>query len=192
MNLNILEYAGKKVVSGFVELIGEPGKSGNATQVTAVITNKAYIGGRMQDAKLSIVFVDNAKFAMASFIMHTHIGQRITCLVAEHENEVYAIKATTDTSFIWELTDGKNVRNVIYGDVRLDRMDEKQRYAKVVTTIDGVEYSTTFWNNETLPLGERIRKVFEKVSSKQTFLVCGENKPYNGKPSMRGFWFICD
>ena len=192
MNLNILDFAGKKVVSGFVESIGEPGRKGDAILVPAVIKNKAYIDGRMQDTKLNIVFVNNAKLAMASFIKGQHVGQRITVLIIKHEGMAYAMKATADTSFIWQLSDGQNVRNVIYGDVHLDRMDEKQRYAKVITNIDGVEYATTFWNNETSPMGERIRKVFEKVASKQTFLVCGENKPFNGKPSMRGFWFICD
>lgn len=191
MNLRILEFAGKQVLSGYVKAVSSPYPAGNSIQVIARIENKAYESGKMTDTSVDIVFVDNAKYKLATWIQ-SRVGSRICILTMLHNDRLYALKVSDEKSLVWTLSDGENERNVIYGSVRLEQMDEMERYARVVTTVNGLDYLTTFWNNAGSPLGERIKQVFGNINARQTFIVAGEKRLFRGKPSMRGFWFICD
>ncbi len=191
MNLKIIDYAGAQVLHGSVCSLSDDVPVGNSIQVTATIKNKAYINGMMQDAVINVIFVDNGTYTLASWIK-TMKDATISVLAKEHDGKLYAVRATEKKSFIWKLSDGKYERNVIYSSVSLDRVDEQERFASVVANVGGIEYQTTFWNNDKQPLGERAKKVFGKIAARQTFLVTGEAKLFQGKPSMRGMWFICD
>ena len=191
MNLRILEFAGKQVLNGYVRAISPPVSTKTSVRVVARIENMAFINGKMTESAVNIVFVDNSRYQLATWI-RSRIDERISILAMPHEGILYALKVSDENAFMWSLSDGTNERNVLYGAVRLEQMDELERFARVVTDINGINYQTTFWNNSGSPLGDRIKKVFGNIKTRQTFIVAGEKRYFRGQPSLRGFWFICD
>ncbi len=194
MNLNILEFGGQKVITGFLEKTRLLESAQGTKRVLATIRNRAYIDGAMRDSSYDVVFVDKGeKWKYASWILGIQQKERISAIIAEHDGVYYAMKATDKSEFVWEVkNDDGDTKTVIYGPVSLKQIDAKKRFVKVVTRIGEKEWVTTFWNNKNAPLGERIRKVFEFHPEHPTFLVTGKRENFNGSPTSRGCWFICD
>jgi hypothetical protein len=191
MNLHILEYAGQQVISGAITSISEKIQKGGCAIVSTVIKNKAYTQGKMVDTELRVCFVDKDSISLASWIQQRKCGEKITVLVKLCGTTYFAMRATAEKEFVWSMTDQDgNERNLLFGPTKL--LYSKERYAKLSTTVNGVEYVSTFWNDVSAPKGERVRKVFEPRGSVQTYVVAGKNEPYGGVPCMRGLWFICE
>ena len=193
MNLNILDYGGQKVISGTVGRKSVPKVEAGSTSIKVEIIGPAYHNGQMVMSKEDVIFVDRGeKYALATWVRALEKGSRITVHVLRHEGKLYAVKATNADAFIWTLKDDNNlIKTIIYGPTRLYQTDKYHRYARIVTVINGMPHTVTFWNNPGEPLGERAVKVFS-VRSPHCFVVCGQNEPYNNQPYYRGCWFICD
>lgn len=194
MNLHIIDFAGQKVISGVVGRRSDPVSKPRSVWIKAEIKGPAFVGGKMVDSAESVIFTDrdDGKFTLATWFSGIKEGTRVTVVAVEHEGKLFALKATAEEDFILCLKDENGqAKTILYGSTALEFTDPQYRFSKTVTTVKGINYTVTFWNNPGSPMGERVKKVFSERSPK-TFVVCGKMETYNGKPSLRGSWFICD
>jgi hypothetical protein len=148
---------------------------------------------------LSIAFWNNDTVKMADRIAAAKVkeGSILTVDIYDNDGKISGNNFKYQGHWVIPATEEAKERNVFMGTVILHE-DPDGRFVRVSMPVQGkgdeepTWASITFWNNESSNLADRAKKVLGEREGKKAkaVIICGENKPYNEKPSYNAYDFI--
>ena len=205
MKLNISKISEeKRIVLGTVKSV-TPGSDGKEVNVKLEgnVWNKDEQEEKAETLDIAFFNSDSVKMADRVIAAKVNEGSVLTVEIYEKDGKIFGNNFKYSGHWIVPASGERKEKNIFHGVVSSMQEDAAGRFVRVSMPINGKEgeeptwASITFWNNETNNVAERAKKCLYKRTNEagdekcaKAVIICGENKPYNGKDYYNGFDFV--
>lgn len=187
----------REIVLGKVTSVKEGTGSVAGKVMNVQVEGTKWEDGEDKPEKMDISFWNGEKAKLADRVKKANLKAGDVVMIDVYNNDGKYIGNAFDFNHIRIPENGeRKERNLFLGTVGSMKEDDENRYYRISMPTKNADKETewvsiSFWNDETKQMADRAKKVIRKREDKnpRVAVVCGANKPYNGKASYSGFYF---